>query len=88
MSAGPGKVRIVGITELGGEKVFVLEFLQGRSADWVGNPFFAAFDSKAQWLDDLKPAFGESEFFFEKEYKKMLKVDKLPVLDLDKQKYA
>lgn len=88
MSAGPGKVRVVGITELGGEKVFALEFLQGRSADWVGKPFFAAFDSKALWLDDLKPAFGESEFFFEKEYKKMLKVDKLPVLDLDKQKYA
>jgi KamA family protein len=78
MSAGPGKVRIVGITEVQGEKVFVLEFLQGRNPEWVGKPFFAAFDAKAQWLDDLVPAFGEKEFFYEKEYKKLLKVDKLP----------
>jgi L-lysine 2,3-aminomutase len=90
MSAGPGKVRIVGITELKGEKVFVLEFLQGRNPDWVGNPFFAAFDREAQWLDDLVPAFGESEFFFEKEYKKLLKVDKLPghILKMENQQYA
>jgi len=78
MSAGPGKVRIVGITEVQGEKVFVLEFLQGRNPEWVGKPFFAAFDAKAQWLDDLVPAFGEKEFFYEKEYNKLLKVDKLP----------
>ena len=78
MSAGPGKVRIVGITELQGEKVFVLELLQGRNPDWVGKPFFAAYNEKAQWLDELVPAFGAREFFYEKEYKKLLKVDKLP----------
>jgi len=78
MSAGPGKVRIVGITEVKGEKVFVLEFLQGRDPNWVGKPFFAAYDEKAQWLDDLKPAFGENEFFYESEYLRLLKVDKLP----------
>ena len=90
MSAGPGKVRIVGITEVKGEKVFVLEFLQGRNPDWVGIPFFAAFDREAQWLDDLVPAFGESEFFFEREYDKLLKVDKLPgrILKMDSKKYA
>ena len=78
MSAGPGKVRIVGITEVQGEKVFALEFLQGRNPDWVGKPFFAAFDASAQWLDELVPAFGVSEFFYEKEYKKLLKVENLP----------
>ena len=78
MSAGPGKVRIVGISEVQGEKVFVLEFLQGRNPEWVGKPFFAAYDEKAMWLDDLVPAFGAREFFYEKEYKKLLKVDKLP----------
>ncbi len=78
MSAGPGKVRVAGITEVQGEKVFVLEFLQGRNPDWVGKPFFAAYDPEAQWLDDLVPAFGEKEFFFEREYRKLLKVDKLP----------
>ena len=90
MSAGPGKVRIVGITEVKGEKVFTLEFLQGRNPEWVGKPFFAAFDPEAQWLDDLVPAFGEKEFFFEKEYNKLLKVDKLPghILKTDNKKYA
>ncbi len=90
MSAGPGKVRIAGITEIRGEKVFVLEFLQGRNPEWVGKPFFAAFDPKAQWLDELVPAFGEKEFFYEKEYIKLLKVDKLPghVLTTDNKQTA
>ncbi len=90
MSAGPGKVRIVGITEIWGEKVFALEFLQGRNPEWVGKPFFAAFDPSAQWLDDLAPAFGANEFFYEKEYKKLLKVDKLPgpTLQMENKQYA
>ena len=39
----PGKIItwIDGITEINGEKVFVLHFIQGRSADWVNKPFFA-----------------------------------------------
>jgi hypothetical protein len=78
MSAGPGKIRLAGITEVQGEKVFVLEFLQGRNPSWVGKPFFASYDPNAQWLDELTPAFGAKEFFFEKEYHKLLKVDKLP----------
>jgi L-lysine 2,3-aminomutase len=90
MSAGPGKVRVVGISEIQGEKVFILEFLQGRDPDWVGKPFFAAFDQDAQWLDELVPAFGEKEFFYEKEYNKLTTVDKLPgpVLKTDNKQYA
>lgn len=90
MSAGPGKVRIVGISEIRGEKVFVLEFLQGRNPDWVGIPFFAKHDPQALWLDDLVPAFGEKEFFYEKEYRKLLKVDTLPghTLNTEKKQYA
>lgn len=78
MSAGPGKVRIIGISEIKGEKVFTLEFLQGRNPEWVGKPFFARYDPHAQWLDDLVPAFGEKEFFYEEEYRKLLKIDTLP----------
>ncbi len=65
MSAGPGKVSIMGVQTINGEKVFVLQFLQARNPDWVGIPFFAAYNPKAIWLDDLKPAFGEARFFFE-----------------------
>lgn len=70
MSAGPGKVQVVGASEVNGEKVFTLQFLQGRNPDWVRKPFFAEFDEDAIWLDDLEPAF-DSEFFYEEEYREM-----------------
>jgi len=65
MSATPGKVHVLGITEAGGEKCFVLQFLQGRNSGWVRRPFFARFDPDATWLSDLKPAFGEEKFFWQ-----------------------
>jgi len=71
MSAGPGKVEVQGVAEIGGEKVFVLRFLQGRNPDWVQRPFFARYDERATWLDQLEPAFGEREFFFEAEYREI-----------------
>ena len=61
MSAGPGKVEVSGVTEIMGEKVFVLRFIQARNPDWVQRPFFAKYDEKATWLDGLKPAFGEKK---------------------------
>ena len=71
MSTSPGKVEIQGVCELGGEKVFVLRFIQGRNSDWVQRPFFARYDENATWLDELKPAWGASEFFFEPEFRRM-----------------
>jgi KamA family protein len=68
MSAGPGKVQILGLSEVAGEKVFTMRFLQGRNPEWVGRPFFAAYDPEAIWLNELYPAFGKDSFFFEKEY--------------------
>jgi KamA family protein len=65
MSATPGKVVINGITEIHGEKVFVLQFIQGRDPNWVGRPFFARYDPSATWFSQLRPAFGETRFFFE-----------------------
>ena len=73
MSAGPGKVEIQGVSEINGEKVFVLRFIQARNPDWVQQPFFAKFDEKATWLDHLTPAFGEEKFFYEDEYEAMCK---------------
>ena len=66
MSATPGKVQVVGVTELGGQKMLVLRFLQGRNPDWAHIPFFAKYDENAVWLDDLQPAEGD-KFFFEDE---------------------
>ena len=66
MSATPGKVQVVGTTQINGEKLLILRFLQGRNPNWVKEPFFAKYDENAIWLDDLKPAFGD-KFFFEDE---------------------
>lgn len=71
MSAGPGKVELQGVTEINGEKVFVLRFIQGRNPEWVQRPFFARYDEQATWLNQLQPAFGEKRFFFEDEYEAM-----------------
>ena len=73
MSTGPGKIEIQGVAEIAGEKVFVLRFIQARNPDWVQQPFFARFDETATWLDDLRPAFGASEFFFTEEYESFIK---------------
>ena len=60
MSATPGKVCVDGITEIAGERVFQLHFIQARDPDLVGRPFFARYDPAAAWLDDLKPAFADA----------------------------
>ncbi len=72
MSALPGKVMINGITQINGEKVFQLNLIQGRNTEWCYKPFFAKFDPCATWLSHLKPAFGESKFFYQNELNKIL----------------
>lgn len=72
MSCTPGKVAVEGITEVNGEKVFVLNMLQGRKADWVKKPFFAQYDEEASWWTHLKPAFGKKKFFFSDELENIL----------------
>jgi len=71
MSADPGKVEIQGIVEINGEKAIALRFIQGRVASWVQKPFYAKYDEQATWFNDLKPAFGETSFFFEKEFEQL-----------------
>lgn len=68
MSAEPGKVQILGPTEVYGEKVLAMRFIQGRNPDWVHRPFFAKYDENAIWLNELQPAFGQTEFFYEQDY--------------------
>jgi KamA family protein len=71
MSAAPGKVHVVGVSEAAGQKVFVLQFIQGRKTDWVKRPFFAKYDPDASWLTDLDPAFGEEKFFWQDDFEAM-----------------
>ena len=53
-----------------------MKFLQARNNDWCDRVFFAKYDEKATWLDDLVPAFGEKKFFFEEEYMSIIQSKK------------
>lgn len=58
MSCTPGKIEITGVEEILGHKVFVLRFLQCRDENWICRPFFAKYDPKALWFDELEPLPG------------------------------
>ena len=64
MSAFPGKVHILGETNLGNQRVFALQYLQSRDPELVRRPFFARFDPQAAWFDELVPATAEDAPFF------------------------
>jgi len=58
MSCTPGKVEVTGVQEIFGTPAFVLRFLQCRDETWIGKVFFAKYDPKAVWFDDLEPLDG------------------------------
>ena len=67
MSAHPGKVRVLGVSDINGEPRFVLDYLQARDPSLVGRPFLARFDPKAAWLDDLEPVSPSDALFLPSE---------------------
>jgi L-lysine 2,3-aminomutase len=67
MSAHQGKIKIDGIPEIKGKKYISMSFIQGRSSNWVKKPFFSEYDERACWFNELKPAFGDKTFFFERD---------------------
>lgn len=71
MSTAAGKIGIVGIENIAGQKVFVLKFWQARNPAWTKKLFFAEFDDKATWLDDLRAAWAEEKWFWEEEYRRI-----------------
>ena len=72
MSCLPGKVQILGVADVKGEKVMTFRMIQGRNPNWAARPFFAKFDEDAIWYTDLKPAFDEEKFFFTDELNEIL----------------
>lgn len=84
MSSNPGKAQVLGVSEINGERVIVLRFLQGRNPKWVQRPFFAKYNDKAMWLDELEPVNGD-RFFFEEELENFYreKIDTVTVDDFE-----
>lgn len=64
MSCFPGKCHVLGVSEVGGEKAFVLEYLQARDPSLVRRPFFARYDPEASWFDELRPLTSSDAPFF------------------------
>jgi len=64
MSCSPGKIVIEDVTEIQGQKAFILKFTQGRNPEWTNRIFFAKYEKSASWFDDLKPLDGQNKFFF------------------------
>ena len=58
MSCTPGKIEVTGVQEIMGQPAFILRFLQCRDEEWIGKVFFAKYDPKAIWFDDLEPLDG------------------------------
>jgi L-lysine 2,3-aminomutase len=81
MSCTPGKVQVLGVTEINDKKVLALRFIQGRNPDWVARPFFAEYDENAVWMNQLTPAFGD-KFFFEDELKQYYREEYVPEVHL------
>jgi hypothetical protein len=78
MSATAGKVLVDGEATVAGQRVLALKFLQARDPAWVNRVFFARYDDKATWLNQLRPAFGEKTWWFQPEIAKMRKTGVAP----------
>ncbi|MDT3695468.1 MAG: lysine 2,3-aminomutase [Ignavibacterium sp.] len=77
MSCLPGKVQLLGVTDVKGENVMVFRMIQGRNPDWAARPFLAKYDEDAIWYTDLQPAFGEEKFYFTDELNQILKPEEI-----------
>ena len=64
MSADPGKIHVNGITEIKGEKVFVLSLIQGRNPDWAYTPFLRNMIRKQYGLTTWSQLLGKRNFSF------------------------
>lgn len=64
MSTSPGKVVVDGVIELDRGPAFALRFLQARDPELVGRPFFAEYDPRAEWWDELRPYGPRDRVFF------------------------
>lgn len=73
MSAGPGKIQVLGTIELSGARYFILNFLQARCSEWLNRPFLARYSETATWINELYAMNGEESFFFDVPYQALLR---------------
>lgn len=65
MSTSPGKIAVDGVLDSQDGPAFALRYLQARKPELVGKPFLAAYDSHAQWWDQLRPFSQHDRAYFD-----------------------
>lgn len=70
MTSSAGKISLLGIAEVNGEKVFALKFNEGRNMEWMDRVYLTKFDEKENTIEKLKP-YDTDKHFFENELHKI-----------------
>lgn len=70
MTSSAGKISVLGVTEVNGQKAFALKFTEGRNMEWMDRVFLAKYDEEQTTVDLLEP-FDTDEFFFRSELKEI-----------------
>jgi len=70
MTTSAGKLSILGVVEVGGQKAFALKFNESRNMAWMDKVFLARYDEKENRINLLQP-FDSKEFFFEQELREI-----------------
>jgi hypothetical protein len=70
MTTSAGKLSILGVAEVGGQKAFALKFNESRNMAWMDKVFLAKYDEQECRINLLKPL-DTAEFFFEAELKEI-----------------
>ncbi len=65
-TSSAGKISLLGIVELPGEKLFALKFNEGRNMEWMDKVYLVHYDEKENTIAKLKP-YGTGKHFFEDE---------------------
>ncbi|MBD3366899.1 MAG: hypothetical protein GF405_01840 [Candidatus Eisenbacteria bacterium] len=68
MTSSAGKISLLGVVEVGGEKAFALKFTEGRNMRWMDGVFLAKYDEEENTIDFLEP-FDTQEFFYRQDQK-------------------
>jgi len=66
MTSSAGKISLIGVLEVKGEKAFVLKFNEARNMDWMDKVFLAKYDEKENTIEKLEP-FENDKYYFSDE---------------------
>jgi len=65
-TSSAGKISLLGITEVNGEKAFALKVNEGRNMEWMDRVYLAKYSDTENTIEKLKP-FSSDRHFFEEE---------------------